>query len=142
MEFALGPCPASDIIAWTKTARRVIVEAKDLPRGQGGPAHDQLLYWSHLVQTWSSVAHHAQSDGECFRWQEEMSPEMAEYLMHGLELCLHLDQFDQWVTAEEATALKPTTTTIVQAFTTALSCEGTACQHFVDQLRGSLPVDA
>lgn len=142
VEFALGPCPADDMIAWTRTARRVVVEAKSDPDHGDGPSLDQLDAWSDLIDSWSRAGYEAEAEGHCFRWFQEMNADVGEFLLHGLELCLTSDQLDEWVTPSEASALQPTTVAVVKAFTNALWCEGAACQHYVDHILGLLPVDA
>lgn len=142
VEFDLGPCPADEMIAWTRMARRVIVEYKGLDEEETAISRDHLSHWSELVESWSDGAARAADQGTCFRWTRPMRTEVAEYLLHGLDQCIHSAHTARWVTIDEAERHRPVTMSVIQAFTNGLWAEGPACQHFADQVLSSLPIDA
>ncbi len=137
MEIDLGPCSADDMIAWTKMARRIVVEIKGVD-GEIGINPDLAEPWSRLIDAWAQGAQTARAADHHFRSTETIEPDMAEFLLHGLDQCLHSPQVAQWVTQEEASAHRGTTMMIVRAFTDALWEQGSGCQHFADQVLASL----
>lgn len=98
-----------------------------------GPAPDDVLtQWSALIDRWEQACESA--DGDCFRWSETMDCEVAEYLLHGLERCLHSSAVQALVTPHEAATHWPFTRHLILAFVDSLSAEGDAHEHYVDQI--------
>lgn len=132
MLVELGPVPAGDVQRWTKFARRVIAELRVDPGDLEGVANDdQLRQWSQLIDEWAAIA----SEREQFRWSKALDPELGEFLLHGLERCLHSPGVLARITDEEVEAQRPFTLHVIAAFVAALRAEGVAHEHYADQIR-------
>jgi len=134
MLFELGPLPATDVLHWTKVARRIIVELRASPDQPEVVSSDVIDLWARTLTEWTNAAQKAVTDEQPFRWSSEFEPEVAEFLLHGLDTCLHAPELLQWITPEEAEEQRPTTLAVVRAFIDGLAAESTSCQHYVDQV--------
>ncbi len=134
MLVELGPCPAEEAEEWTKFARRFIIELRSHPDATGLVSPDVLNLWCHYIELWSSTATQAEADGRPFRWSEQIEPEVGEFMLHGLDRCLHSSFLRQAATPTEAATHKAFTMTVVRAFVDGLAAEGDACGHYVDQV--------
>lgn len=138
MVLELGPCPATDVLAWSKFARRIIVELRACP-DQGLVSSDLIALWATTLDRWSAEATKAaETPDRPFRWVEEMEPEVAEFLLDGLDRCLHSSKVMSWVTQEEAVRQRAFTGLVVRAFLGGLAAEGHGCLHFADHINQSL----
>lgn len=154
MVLELGPCPADDVLRWSKFARRIVVELRADSAGQDLVSPDVLELWSRTLDEWSSVASRLTDTGSTnnsdstnssdstvatpFRWTGELEPAVVEFLLDGLEKCLHSPTVMGWVTAVEAEEQRAFTTTVVRAFVDGLNAEGHSCRHFADHILASL----
>ena len=135
MLVELGPVAPAEVQGWSRFARRLITELRTDPHELQGIATDDLLcQWSTLIDQWAAVAGEAPVDGS-FRWSQPIDCEEAEFLVHGLERCLHSATIGSLVTAEEAERYSPFTLHVIQAFLDGLVAEGTAHEHLADQIR-------
>ncbi len=134
MLLELGPCPASEAEGWTKFARRLIIELRSDPKAMSRVSPDMVDLWGTFIDRWSATAAEAESAGDPFRWSEQIEPEVGEFLLHGLDRCLHSPFIRQAATPVEAATHKPFTMTVVRAFVDGLSAEGASCCHYVDQV--------
>jgi hypothetical protein len=148
MVLELGPCPVEDVRSWSRFARRILVELR--------ACHDQQLVnpdvidlWAEILDDWSAAADRTASwpggsiDGPAavgapFRWSRELEPEMAEFLLDGLDRCLNSPKLMGWVTVEEAARQRTFTAVVVRAFLEGLAAEGQGCRHFADHINQSL----
>lgn len=131
----LGPCPAEDVLRWSKFARRILVQLRS-DCGQGLVSPDVVDLWANTVDDWSSVA--GSTADAPFRWTGELEPEVVEFLLDGLDKCLHSETVMSWVTPDEAREQRAFTMLVVRAFIDGLHVEGHSCQHYVDQIQISL----
>lgn len=138
MVVELGPLPAADVLNWTKFGRRIAIELRAVPADNAVVSGDVIDLWSQTLTTWASAAQQAVADGAPFRWSSEMEPAVVEFLLHGLDTCLHSKVVAAWVTETEAMEHRPVTIAIIRALVDELSIESTSCQHYVDQLLTSL----
>ncbi len=130
MLLELGPWPAEDVRSWSKFARRILIELRSQEEQLVSP--DVVDLWSRIIDEWST------DPADPFRWSAELEPEVVEFLLNGLERCLHSETVMSWVTAEEAAAQRTFTTIVVQAFCDGLLVEGHGCRHFADEILSSL----
>ena len=134
MVLELGPCPAPEAKGWTKFARRVIIELRSDPEAVSQVSPDLISLWGHYIERWSAHASEAEAEGEPFRWSETMEPEVGEFLLHGLDRCLHSSFLKQAATEAETAEHMGFTLNVVRAFVDSLTTEGKACCHYVDQV--------
>lgn len=143
MVLDLGPCPAEDALSWSKFARRIVVEVRSSPDvGETVPS-GLLESWSTTIEQWSDAAARCHEANRPFRWVSEVEPEMAEFLLDGLDRCLHSPSVRDLCTEEEVARQRPFTVMVIRSFVDGLASEGEGCQQYADQittsLRGLLP---
>lgn len=95
---------------------------------------DLVRLWCHYIDEWAAEASVASADSRTFRWSEELEPEVGEFLLHGLDQCLHSNALSSAVTPAESAAYRSFTMTVVRAFVDGLATEGKSCEHYVDQV--------
>ncbi|MDH3303208.1 MAG: hypothetical protein OES24_22115 [Acidimicrobiia bacterium] len=134
MLVELGPCPAVEAEGWTKFARRLIIELRSDPEAMSRVSPDMVDLWGVYIDRWSAKAAEAESSGDPFRWSGQIDPEVGEFLLHGLDKCLHSPFIREAATPLEAATHKPFTMTVVRAFVDGLASEGESCCHYVDQV--------
>jgi hypothetical protein len=138
MQVELGPVAITDMQAWLRFARRLITELRTDPDELAGIATDDFLsQWSTLIEEWDAASRNggaALADGS-FRWSQRLGGEEAEFLLHGLERCLHSATIRSKITSDEAATHRAMTMHLVQAFVDGLSAEGQAHQHYADQVK-------
>lgn len=138
MVLELGPLPAADVLNWTKFARRIVVELRSTPEVEDLVSADVIELWSRTLTEWTGAAQQAAGSELPFRWTSDLEPEVAEFLLDGLDKCLHSPAVMSWVTPAEASEQRPVTMTIVRAFVDGLIAESNSCQHYADQILSSL----
>lgn len=136
MVLELGPCPAEDALSWSKFARRIVVELRTSPTGHPFVSAEVLELWSRTLEEWFAIA--SRSEGEPFRWVRDVEPEVAEFLLDGLDRCLHADMVRDLCTPEEIEQQRPFTALVVRTFVDGLAAEGDGCRHYADQVLTSL----
>lgn len=134
MVLELGPCPADEVTSWTRFARRVILELRTHDAGESGISPDVLSLWCNYIDRWAETASDAAAEHGPFRWSDDLDPDVGQFLLHGLDQCLHSDALAEVVTPAESSAHRGFTMKVVRAFVDALACEGEACEHYVDQV--------
>ncbi len=134
MLLELGPCPATEADGWTRFARRLIIELRSDPEAMSQVSPDMVDLWGTYIDRWSDRAAKAEAEGTPFRWSEQIDPEVGEFLLHGLDRCLHSPFIREAATPDEAATHKPFTMTVVRAFVDGLATEGESCCHYVDQV--------
>ncbi len=134
MLVKLGPCPAVEAEGWTKFARRLIIELRSDPEAMSQVSPDMVDLWGTYIDHWSATAAEAESSGVPFRWSGQIDAEVGEFLLHGLDRCLHSPFIREATTPAEAATHKPFTMTVVQAFVDGLASEGESSCHYVDQV--------
>lgn len=132
----LGPCPAEDALSWSKFARRIVVELRTSSTGHPFVSAELLELWSHTLEEWFGIARN--SNGEPFRWVHDVEPEVAEFLLDGLDRCLHAETVLDLCTPEEIERQRPFTALVVRTFVDGLAAEGDGCRHYADQISTSL----
>lgn len=137
MVLELGPCPAEDMLRWAKFARRIVVEMRSNAEFDEVPP-DVLDLWARTLDEWLNRAAHLRNEESPFRWTSELEPEVVEFLLHGLDRCLHSPTVMSWVTPEEADQQRSVTMHVVEAFADSLSTEGPGCRQYADQILTSL----
>ncbi len=138
MVVDLGPSPAEDAMAWSKFARRVMVELRSDPGNDRWVADDLVSMWSTTVDGWLDEAVRCQDQQRPFRWSEEMEPEVAEFLLDGLDRCLRSPILRDVCTPAELRRQRPFTVLVVRGFVESLAAEGKGCKHYTDQIETSL----
>lgn len=136
MQWELGPISAEDVQRWSRTARRVVAELRTAPAVPGSDAvarldDDLLAAWSDLIDRWSIAA---AACGDDFRWSETMDNDQAEFLLHGLELCLRNPHARCCLTGEDIEQHRRFTFHLISAMIDGLEIEGRGCGHFADEL--------
>jgi hypothetical protein len=134
MVLELGPCPAREAGDWTKFARRIMVELRSESKVMRNVSPDLVSLWSDYIEQWSAVAGRATADGVPFRWSDTIEPEVGEFLLHGLDQCLHSPFMKNAATPAETEAHMGFTMSVVRAFVESLAAEGKSCSHYVDQV--------
>jgi len=134
MLVELGPCPALEAESWARFARRVIIELRSDSDIMSRVSPDLVNLWSHYIERWSAQAVLARTEGVPFRWSESIEPEVGEFLLHGLDRCLHSSFLKQAATESEKAAHMGFTMSVVRAFVEGLTTEGKSCCHYVDQV--------
>ena len=137
MVLELGPCPADDVVRWSKFARRIVVELRSNDEAVE-IATDVVELWARTLDEWSREATTQKVQGAPFRWTSELEPEVVEYMLHGLDRCLHSPVVMSWITPDEAEAQRPFTRQVVKAFLDSLTAEGHGCEEYADQVLSSL----
>ncbi len=136
MLLELGPLAAEDVEQWARFARRVMCEVRVDPCDLEGVATTDFLdQWHCLIDAWEG---HAKREGTTFRWSSHIDVELARYLLHGLDRCVHSTVVQQLATPDERTAYATFTFQVMQAFIDGLSGQGDSHEHFIDQIRGSV----
>lgn len=136
MLLELGPVEAAHVQQWARFTRRVLCELRVAPADLSGVATtDFLNQCTDWVDRWEQGA--SANDAE-FRWSESVEPEVAEYVLHGIDRCLHSHQLAERVTPSERAAHTPFTMHVVRALVDGLSSEGRCSNHLCDQVRASL----
>jgi hypothetical protein len=138
MVLELGPLPTADVLKWNKFARRIIVELRSSPDVADLVSTDVIELWSRTLTEWTGTAQQAEGSELPFRWTSDLEPEVVEFLLDGLDKCLHSPVVMSWVTAAEASDQRPVTMAIVRAFVDGLIAESNSCQHYADQILSSL----
>ncbi|MGI9596249.1 MAG: hypothetical protein ACR2QK_08820 [Acidimicrobiales bacterium] len=139
MVLELGPWPAQDVLRWTKFARRILVELRADPGCEELVSSDVVELWSRTLDEWSRAAVSvSENEDEPFRWDSELEPEVVEFLLDGLDKCLHSPTVMGWVTPAEAEEQRAFTIRVVRAFVDGLNAEGRSCRHYADQILVSL----
>ncbi len=95
---------------------------------------DLLAGWTLLIDRWAAQAHTVDD----FRWSESIDCEVGEYLLHGLERCIHSPSVQARITEEESQAHRPFTAHLVEAFVVALEGEGRTYEHYTAEVRALL----
>lgn len=136
MILELGPVAACDVQQWARFARRAVCELRVDPADLAGVATPDFLdQCSRLVDEWDRDASLGRRQ---FRWSGTIDAELAEYLLHGLDRCLHSPRLGQLTTTVELVAHRPFTMHVVQSLMDGLSTEGRCSEHLCDQVRASL----
>lgn len=136
MLLELGPVPAEDVQQWARFVRRMIVELRVDPADLDGVATSDFLdACTQMIDGW---ANDAAAGGAEFRWSETIECDKAEYVLHGLDRCLHSVGLAERATTEELTAHHPFMMHIVQSLVDGLTAEGSCHEQLCDQVRASL----
>ncbi len=134
MLLELGPVDASTVQNWTRCARRVVCELRVDPAELAGVATPDFLdRCTDTIDRWERDA----LTGQEFRWSEVIEPELAEYMLHGLDRCLRSPTVVSAMTDVERDRHEPFTMHVVQALVDGLSVEGRCSEHLCDQVRAS-----
>ena len=73
-----------------------------------------------------------------FRWSGQLEPEVVEFMLDGLDRCVHSPTVMGWVTPQDALEQRAFTTMVIRAFVDSLNAECSSCRHYVDQVLVSL----
>lgn len=138
MVLELGPCQADEVTDWVRFARRILLELRAVPESDQPVSPDVIELWSRTLDDWAATARSFEPGPEPFRWSDDFDPEVAEFLLHGLDRCLHSPVVMNWITPTEASRQQPFTMRVVRAFVDGLNTEGTSCRHYADQVTASL----
>ena len=141
MVLELGPCPAREAGDWTKFARRMIVELRSDSKIMRNVSPDLVSLWSDYIEQWSAQATRATADDIPFRWSDTIEPEVGEFLLHGLDQCLHSPFLKHAATQAETDAHMGFTMSVVRAFVDSLGAEGKSYSHYVDQVLTSFSAE-
>lgn len=136
MLLELGPVDSGNVRQWTRFVRRVLCDLRVDPAGLGGVATPDFL--DRCSQSLDRWEHEAALAGTEFRWSQDIEPELAEYMLHGIERCMNSPQVTGRVTDAERQIHRPFTLHVVQALVDGLSAEGRCSEHLCDQVRASL----
>jgi hypothetical protein len=134
MVLELGPSPAEEALNWIKFARRILVEL----RTEAGVGDELLDLWSQTIEEWSSHARHSLDQGEPFRLAVETEPEVAEFLLNGLDRYINSPELKRQCTPAELDQHRAFTTVVVQSFLDGLTAECGSCQQYADHITESL----
>jgi hypothetical protein len=136
MLLELGPVDSDHVRQWTKFTRRLLCELRADPADLAGVATPDFLdRCSASLDRWENGAALAEDE---FRWSQVVEPELAEYMLHGIDRCLHSSQLVDRVTEAERSIHRPFTMHVVRALVDGLSAEGRCSEHLCDQVRASL----
>ncbi len=136
MLLELGPVPAEDVEQWARFVRRMICELRVDPADLDGVATTDFLdACTNMIDSWAIDA--ALGEPE-FRWSQIIESEKAEYLLHGLDRCLHSAGLTERATSEELAAHHPFMMHVVQSLVDGLTAEGACHEQLCDQVRVSL----
>lgn len=131
----LGPVDASTVQMWTRFARRMVCELRVDPVDLVGVATPDFLdRCTDMIDCWERDANDGRPD---FRWSAALEPELAEYLLHGIDRCLQSPTVVGRITDAERDLYEPFTMHVVQALVDGLSAEGRCSEHLCDQVRAS-----
>jgi hypothetical protein len=119
----------------------MIIELRAIPEADNLVSPDLVDLWYTYINRWSDTAARAGAEGQPFRWSEPMEAEVGEFLLHGLDRCMHSSLLRQAATQAETEAHKNFTMTVVRAFVDGLSAEGQSCSQYVDQILTSFGSD-
>ena len=133
MVLELGPVDASETLAWTKFARRLMVELRADPCELAGIATDDFLRpWADLIGQWAEEA--GAPDTHEFRWTQSIDDDVAEFLLHGLERCMASPSVAGRVSPDEILRHSRFTRHVAKAFIAGLTIEGRPCEHYTERL--------
>lgn len=136
MLLELGPVPAEDVQQWARFVRRMICELRVDPADLDGVATSDFLdACTKMIDIWEQNATIGNPE---FRWSEVIESDSAEYLLHGLDRCLHSAGLAGRATPEELTMHHPFMMHIVQSLMDGLTAEGACHEQLCDQVRASL----
>lgn len=136
MMLELGPVDSGLVQGWTKFARRLLCELRVDPADLAGVATPDFLDRCNAsLDRWEEGATLADAE---FRWSQPIEPELAEYMLHGLDRCLQSPQLVERITNAERATHRPFTMHVVRALVDGLSTEGRCSEHLCDQVRASL----
>jgi hypothetical protein len=143
MVLEVGPCGAEEMLGWTRFARRIVCELRVVSSAKTAQhttdVHEGMIQqWSALVDEWSTLAASSADAGRPFRWQSDVEPAMAEYLLDGLNRSVHSPDVACRCSGEELEAHLPMTKFVLWSFVEALEAEAGSCRHYTDQVRTSL----
>lgn len=123
---------ATEAVAWSKCARRLMIEARTAPEELGDIASEDFLRrWSDLIEQWAAAA----AGSETFRWTQTIDNEVAHYLLHGLETCLASTWIAERVSGDEIATHGRFTRHVAEAFIAGLAMEGLPCEHYAERLQ-------
>ena len=134
----LGPCPAEDALSWSRFARRIVGELRASPDFDRSATGDLLEQWSQTIDEWSDLARRCVEADRPFRWASDVEPEMAEFLLDGLDRSLHSSTVRRLCTDAEVERQRPFTVLVVRSFLDGLATEGAGCRQYADQVTTSL----
>lgn len=137
MVLELGPCPVEDVMRWSKFVRRILVELRSTPGSEELVSPDLVDLWSRTVDEWAFRAETITPD-QPFRWSGQLEPEVVEFMLDGLDRCVHSPTVMGWVTPQDALEQRAFTTMVIRAFVDSLNAECSSCRHYVDQVLVSL----
>jgi hypothetical protein len=136
MLLELGPVPSDDVQQWARFVRRMICELRVDPADLDGVATTDFLdACTRLIDDWALDAVLGEPE---FRWSQNIESEKAEYLLHGLDRCLHSAGLAERATPDELSAHHPFMMHVVQALVDGLTAEGSCHEQLCDQVRVSL----
>ncbi len=134
----LGPFPAEDALHWSTFARRIVAELRSSPDVDRAQNADLLDHWSATIDQWSDQASRCMAADLPFRWAAEVEPELAEFLLDGLDRSLHSPAVRELCTDSEVERQRPFTVLVVRSFIDGLASEGAGCRQYADQVTTSL----
>lgn len=136
MLLEVGPFEAQQVRAWSKCLRRLVVELRLCPEGSRPFVDDDVItQWSHLADSWA--VGDSRTNG-CVRWEENIEPDKAEFLLHGLLSCLSSNFLEKSLTAAEQEAHTPFTLHVIQSFVNALNSDGHCDRNYLEQVRSGI----
>lgn len=136
MLLELGPVPAEDVQQWARFVRRMICELRVDPADLDGVATTDFLdACTKMIDSWARDAGMGEPE---FRWSQIIECETAEYLLHGLDRCLHSAGLAERATPEELATHHPFMMHVVQSLVDGLTAEGACHEQLCDQVRVSL----
>ncbi len=138
MVLDLGPCPAEDALDWSMFARRIVVELRSSPDLAPAVSPDLLDLWSTTIDQWSAAAADCRRGGRPFRWASEVDPELAEFLLAGLDRGLHSPELRLLCTDDEIERQLPFTVLVLRSFIDGLASESDGCRQYADHVAVSL----
>jgi hypothetical protein len=136
MLLEVGPFEAQQVRAWSKCLRRLVIELRLCPEGSGPFVDDDVLtQWSQLADAWASTDF---GTSACVRWEDNMEPDKAEFLLHGLLTCLSSEFLRRSLTDEELQSHTPFTLHVIQSFVDALNSDGHCDRNYIEQVRSGI----
>ncbi len=136
MLLEVGPFEVQQVRAWSKCLRRLVIELRLSPEGTGPSVDAEVLsQWIDLAETWAGIE---PKSGECIRWETDMEPDQAEYLLHGLITSLSSDFLERALTDQELKAHTPFTLHVIDCFLEALNCDGHCDRNYLEQIRSDM----
>lgn len=120
-------------------ARRIVAELRSAPGPDQPAASDDLLeLWTRTIEQWNEQARWCRRQDRPFRWVSELDPEMAEFLLAGLDRSLHSERVRDLCTDEEIARQRPFTVLVIRSFVDGLTSESEGCRQYADQVSTSL----